>query len=52
VNAVGESDDVPSVITVFYDKLNYATADDGKVKLVGHGKKCSIAISVCTVINV
>ena len=34
-----ESDDVPSVITAFYDKLNYVTAEDGKVKLVGHGKK-------------
>jgi len=43
-----ESDDVPMA---FYDKLDYVTAADGKVKLVGLGMKCSKAISVCTVVN-
>lgn len=37
-----ETDEVPSVITTFYD---YITAADGKVKLVGRCKKCSKAIS-------
>jgi len=40
-----ESDDVPSVITAFYNKLDFTTAADGKVKLIGHCKKCSKAIS-------